>query len=228
MNMISSRRPQADEPTSLRAKSKLKTRRRVLDAARQLFMERGYDAATIRDIASAAGLSTGAVFASFLDKADLFNAVMAEDFQRQVEHLREAARGDADVEAQVLAVFAAGYAFHGAQLPLLRAAISLSWSTGLGGEFGDRPTYALAMDAITAILRDGVERGELASGGDLRLAAEILWDAYVANFRRALFDNWTTTQLTERSRGQIALVLSGLKPAAPRQAVSCANAAPEA
>src|SRR3954463_12874398 len=113
MNIVSSLRPEADGPTSLRAQSKLKTRRRVLEAARRLFMERGYEAATIRDIAGAAGLSTGAVFASFLDKTDLFNAVMAEDFQRQVEQLRAAARPDAAVEDAVLAVFEAGYRFHG-------------------------------------------------------------------------------------------------------------------
>lgn len=210
MNIVSSLRHEADGPTSLRAQSKLKTRRRVLEAARRLFMERGYEAATIRDIAGAAGLSTGAVFASFLDKTDLFNAVMAEDFQRQVEQLRAAARPEAAVEDAVLAVFEAGYRFHGAQLPLLQAAISLSWSHGLGGEFGDRPTYTLALDAITTALRRGVERGELKEGFDLRLAAEVLWDVYVANYRRALFDEWTPERLIERTRKQTQLVLASL------------------
>lgn len=213
MNIAS--KPPIDEsevPTSLRAQSKLKTRRRVLDAARQLFMERGYEAATIRDIASHAGLSTGAVFASFVDKTDLFNAVMAEDFQRQVEHLREAATPDAKVEDAVLSVFEAGYRFHGAQLPLLQAAISLSWSHGLGGEFGDRPSFGLAMDALAEILARGAETGELkASPDQIRLAAETLWEAYVGNYRRALFDDWNADRLIERMREQIQLVLAGLR-----------------
>lgn len=213
MNIAS--KPPADDsevPTSLRAQSKLKTRRRVLDAARQLFMERGYEAATIRDIASHAGLSTGAVFASFVDKTDLFNAVMAEDFQRQVEHLREAATPDAKVEDAALSVFEAGYRFHGAQLPLLQAAISLSWSHGLGGEFGDRPSFGLAMDALAEILARGVETGELkASPDQIRLAAETLWEAYVGNYRRALFDDWNADRLIERMREQIQLVLAGLR-----------------
>jgi len=213
MNIMS--KPPLDEtevPTSLRAQSKLKTRRRVLDAARQLFMERGYEAATIRDIASQAGLSTGAVFASFVDKTDLFNAVMAEDFQRQVEHLRDAAKPDAKVEEAILAVFEAGYRFHGAQLPLLQAAVSLSWSNGLGGEFGDRPSFGLAMEALTEILSRGVETGELkATPEQLRLTAEVLWDAYVGNYRRALFDDWSVERLVERVRQQIQLVLSGLR-----------------
>jgi AcrR family transcriptional regulator len=175
MNIVSSLRPEADGPTSLRAQSKLKTRRRVLDAARALFMERGYEAATIRDIASAAGLSTGAVFASFIDKTDLFNAVMAEDFQSQVVQIKNASRPDAAVEEAVLSFFEAGYRFHNSQLPLLQAAISLSWSHGLGGEFGDRPTYSLALGALVTALQRGVDRGELDDGFDLRLMAEVLW-----------------------------------------------------
>jgi AcrR family transcriptional regulator len=174
-------------------------------------MGRGYEAATIRDIASEAGLSTGAVFASFIDKTDLFNAVMAEDFQRLVEDLRKADAPDASVEQAVLTLFKAGYAFHFGQLPLLQAAVALSWSHGLGGEFGDRLSYNLAMDILTTILRRGVERGELAADTDLRLTAEVLWDPYVANYRRALFDSWTEDQLIARSRKQIELVLRGLK-----------------
>jgi AcrR family transcriptional regulator len=137
---------------------------------------------------------------------------MAEDFQRQVEHLREAAKPDAKVEDAVLSVFEAGYRFHGAQLPLLQAAISLSWSHGLGGEFGDRPSFGLAMDALAEILSRGVESGELkASPDQIRLAAEVLWDAYVSNYRRALFDDWSADRLIERVRQQVQLVLAGLR-----------------
>jgi AcrR family transcriptional regulator len=211
MNIVSSLRREAGGPTSLRAQSKLKTRHRVLEAARRLFMERGYEAATIRDIAAAAGMSTGAVFASFLDKIDLFNAVMAEDFQRQVEELKRVEDPTAGVDEALLAIFKAGYDFHLAQLPLLQAAISLSWSAGLGGEFGDRPSYRLAMDALIRILRRGVDRGELAAEADLGLTAEILWDAYVANYRRALFDDGTLEQLIARTRQQVALVLGSLR-----------------
>jgi AcrR family transcriptional regulator len=211
MNILAIKRSEGEESTSLRAQSKLKTRRRVLDAARGLFMQRGYEAATIRDIAAEAGLSTGAVFASFADKTDLFNAVMAEDFLSLVERLRDAADPDADVDQALLSIFRAGYEFHGAQLPLLRAAVSLSWSHGLGGEFGDRPSFGLAMQSVTDALKRGVERGELKAEGDLRLVAEILWDAYVANYRRALFDKWTPAELTQRMQAQIAAVLGGLR-----------------
>ena len=65
--------------------SKMRTRQKVLDAARALFIERGYDASTVRDIARRAGMSTGAVFANFQDKSDLFEAVVVDDFERVAE-----------------------------------------------------------------------------------------------------------------------------------------------
>ena len=50
-----------------RQAAKVRTRQKVLDAARSLFAERGYEPATIRDIAKVAGMSTGAVFANIQD-----------------------------------------------------------------------------------------------------------------------------------------------------------------
>jgi len=63
-----------------RQAAKVRTRQKVLDAARALFAERGYEPATIRDIAKGAGMSTGAVFASFTDKPELFDAILSDDF----------------------------------------------------------------------------------------------------------------------------------------------------
>lgn len=55
--------------------AKAATRTRVLQAGHLLFNEVGYEAATIRAIAARAGMSTGAVFASFEDKAALYVAI---------------------------------------------------------------------------------------------------------------------------------------------------------
>lgn len=58
-------------PGTRRAAGKAATRERVLAAAREVFAA-GYEQATIRDIAKAAGRSTGAVFSSWPDKAALY------------------------------------------------------------------------------------------------------------------------------------------------------------
>lgn len=67
------------KPLNRRQHSKVMTAKRVLTAARTLFEEVGYVDATIRDIAKAAKMSTGAVFANYQDKAALYRAAMGHD-----------------------------------------------------------------------------------------------------------------------------------------------------
>ena len=71
------------------------TRERVLEAARDLFDEVGYEDAAIREIARRAGVSIGSVFTTFGGKADLLAAVMNDrleslcgELDRLIPHLR--------------------------------------------------------------------------------------------------------------------------------------------
>jgi AcrR family transcriptional regulator len=59
-----------------RQAAKAATADRVLRAARGHFETVGYEQATIRTIAKAAGMSTGAVFANYADKAELYLQAM--------------------------------------------------------------------------------------------------------------------------------------------------------
>lgn len=54
----------------------LATRNSLLDAAECLFQARGVSRTSLNDIAVAAGTTRGAIYWHFLDKADLFNAMM--------------------------------------------------------------------------------------------------------------------------------------------------------
>ena len=91
-------------PMTRRSQAKQRTRLKLLDATRRLVAERGYEAATIRDIAAEADLSTGAVFASFTDKADLFNEVIIADDQALFERMQAAADQVGDPRAALLAI----------------------------------------------------------------------------------------------------------------------------
>src|ERR1700742_968175 len=98
-----------------RALAKQQTRAKVLAAARRLFSEQGYEGATIRDIASAAGMSTGAVFANFTDKSDLFREIMLTDMMSLVHVMRQAVAPAKTTEDGLQRLFMAGYAFYKAQ-----------------------------------------------------------------------------------------------------------------
>ena len=59
------------------------TRRAILEAARHLFAERGYGAVTNKDVASAAGITTGALYHYVESKLDLY-AEVDRDMQRTI------------------------------------------------------------------------------------------------------------------------------------------------
>lgn len=194
-----------------RALAKQETRAKVLEAARKLFSEHGYEGATIRDIASAAGMSTGAVFANFSDKADLFQEIMSTDMEELSLLMAQAATEKAEVEEALSAMLSAGYAYYQAQLPLVRAAFSASFTLHSSTTRRSAPGSATMCDLILQQLERGVAQGQLAADAELKLRAEMIYDAYLANFSRAFRHALTTEALTERARLQVGVILAGAR-----------------
>ena len=65
-------------PRLSRAEQNDRNRALLLAAARQVFLERGYFAATLDQIADEAGFSKGAVYSRFASKADMFLALLED------------------------------------------------------------------------------------------------------------------------------------------------------
>jgi AcrR family transcriptional regulator len=58
------------------------TRERILAAAADSFLRKGFHGSSVESIATAAGYTTGAIYSNFKDKDGLFLAVARERFQR--------------------------------------------------------------------------------------------------------------------------------------------------
>src|SRR6476646_6436884 len=65
-------------PRLSRAEQNDRNRALLLAAARRVFLERGYYAATLDQIADEAGFSKGAVYSRFASKADMFLALLED------------------------------------------------------------------------------------------------------------------------------------------------------
>ncbi|MBN1336889.1 MAG: TetR/AcrR family transcriptional regulator [Deltaproteobacteria bacterium] len=65
-------------------------RLQILSAARGIFIERGYLAARVEDIARRADLSKGALYFYFPSKRALFDALVDEEYERTLQILLEA------------------------------------------------------------------------------------------------------------------------------------------
>jgi len=72
-----------------REQSKAHTRERLLAAARGAFASSGFHGASVEEIASRAGFSTGALYSNFDGKEDLFLVLMEREID---EHAREIAQ----------------------------------------------------------------------------------------------------------------------------------------
>jgi len=90
-----------------RAEKQARTRAELIATAAKVFGRRGYDGASVEEIAEQAGYSHGAVYSNFEGKADLFLAVFEEYMAERVRELAEtqaALPGDAPLEARARAL----------------------------------------------------------------------------------------------------------------------------
>jgi AcrR family transcriptional regulator len=194
-------------PGNQRALAKQRTREKILAAATELFAARGYEGATIRDIAKAAGMSTGAVFASFTDKSDLFGEIVAAE-QQALQGVMRAAGAERTGQGAIVAMLDAAAHRHLADLALFQATMSAIWTPGLGPDVrrrvSQRPTAALIAGALkTAPCAD--------VAFDRNLVAEMIWDSYTATLRRAALEGLTLEDVKTRVADQVSLILAGAR-----------------
>ena len=203
-------------PTGNRARSKERNRQKILDSAIQLFRERGFEAATLRDIAREAGLSTGALFANFSDKNEIFLTVVEEENARVIRVMREAHDEALPLTDRLRQQMMRAYETAQINARLILSAFVMKWShdatsTNEVGKMSDLVRYALR-DTLKA----AQERKELPASVKLDDAAEILEDLLFANLRRAFQGSdeqggFDMNMLSERVTMQVAVVVAGLK-----------------
>jgi AcrR family transcriptional regulator len=197
----------------LRESRKAATRLRVLEAARQLFEEVGYESATIREIARRAGVSVGSVFTGFESKSHVLLEVIGERLDELYAHLERVAphlRGSTADRCRSL--FAVHYMFEFRRLRLFLAHLSVAFEwreTRDGPVMGSNPRLR---GMIRDCLAEGVARGDLRPEIDLELAIDLLVGAYAWNYRLAAADGADAERLTALFDRQVGLIFEGLTP----------------
>lgn len=79
-------------PVGKREQTKVQNRQAILDAAREVFGELGYEAATVRDIIRRTGLAAGTFYNYYRSKEEVF-AALADDGARRFGPILKAIRG---------------------------------------------------------------------------------------------------------------------------------------
>jgi AcrR family transcriptional regulator len=80
-----------------RGQSRANTRERLLRAARSAFARNGFHGASVEEIASEAGFSTGALYSNFTGKEDLFLVLMEREIDAYAREISDAVRARASM-----------------------------------------------------------------------------------------------------------------------------------
>ncbi len=81
---------------SRREREKLNRRNEILEAARKVFAEKGYETATVDDVANAAELSKGTIYLYFKSKSDLFLSTMEMGMRQVISNFTDAIADNGD------------------------------------------------------------------------------------------------------------------------------------
>jgi AcrR family transcriptional regulator len=84
------------EKVNLKVEQGRQTRRKLLDAARRVFGEQGYDQVSAEELVAAAGVTRGALYHHFDDKKDVFRTLVVELEEELDLRIRKAAESAAD------------------------------------------------------------------------------------------------------------------------------------
>ncbi len=194
------------------------TRKRLLHAAAEVFAERGYDGTRVVDIAAAAGVSNGALYAHFGSKAELLVAalrahgrrvladLLAADPSRPVtELLLEAGRGlsrrsDSQGYLVVEALIAARRDRDVAALMRDYTGERADWVAGLvqAGQASGELDPALSPGAVAHFCLL-LAMGSLVVTPDLHAVDEAEWAALLTRVVRALVPTEQTPAQAEQS-----------------------------
>ena len=162
-----------------REEKKALSRRRILEAARDVFFRDGFMLANLDEVAHRAGVAKGTLYRYFESKADLYVAVLAENGKRFLDKLREAANeGQSAVDGvrRIGDFYLDHWIAH-------REYFQIFWAIDNESLIGGLPEAALnevsklwesSLTILSEVLEDGVRRGEFADC-DTWEVSNILW-----------------------------------------------------
>lgn len=184
---------------SLRARQKEARKKRMLEAARTLFVANSYGKTSIESIAEAAEVGVATVYAYFESKEGLAATLIRHDVNQILDEIAEVSEtlpdDPAEALIQVMGVLVDFNRFISAEL--LREFVEESRIDGPVGEVWDW-NHENQIDAIVKILVRGQKMGRVASTLDVDTAAAIIIDLLDRHLHKL-----TTARNTTAVNGQL-------------------------
>jgi AcrR family transcriptional regulator len=155
-----------------REREREEIRRKILDAARDLFTREGYDRVTMRRIADAIEYSPTTIYNHFEDKDDLVQAMCHEDFARLFDHLSQQPPPADAVDA--IRKLGLGYARFGIEHPNQYRFMFMTPSKFEHPEDRDFSPGEKAFELLRGAVGAAIDGGHFRPG-DVDTVAQVLW-----------------------------------------------------
>lgn len=193
----------------------------IIDAARAVFLERGF-AATTAEVAERAGVSEGTLFNRFRSKAELFQAAMRPHFEALEWTADLADRvGRGDLRDELFAIASAVAEFMRKLMPLMMMSWSNIGSSGLPTMLCQpNPPPLRALRRLAAYFEAEMRLGRLRRGDPELLARMLLGSVQHYVFFEVVMKagDELPLPLPTYLRGFVAVLLDGCGPERPSSA----------
>jgi AcrR family transcriptional regulator len=165
--------------TEVAVDRKAQQRQKILDAARHVFFRDGFVAANLDEVAALAGVAKGTLYRYFANKADLYVALLADNGDKFVAKMRDAANRPGGAGDRIRAV---GKFYYGHWVQN-RDYFQIFWALDNQGLIGVLPPalvgqvtalWESCLRILADVIDDGVEAREFAPCDSWEVA-NLLW-----------------------------------------------------
>ena len=184
-----------------RERNKIDKLRRIKDASRELFISKGFDETTTREIAVRAGVGLGTVFTYADNKRDLLFLVANDELKETTRKAESDVRDDASCLQNLMTVFRHHYEFFGRQPELSRLTLRemMFYDTGQqANRF--QTTRERVIRLIDAVVKEALDRKTIYSSESSRFIGWVIFCIYQIELRR-----WLAVSKQDLEEGLAAL-----------------------
>lgn len=195
----------------------MERRKRIVQAAKKVFLEKGYFDTSIREIAVTAELSPGAIYYYFGGIDELYAEICDESFRLINELLERQSRRRASARTKLESMSRAFLEYYRRYPEYfdLFAFSDLGWRrVGLKAELQQRLDQALAraISILHQTIEEGIRAGEIATHANSRQVAYAFWggiEGVLCLHRRGLLEN-AEFSIDQLVNTQVRMALSGI------------------
>jgi AcrR family transcriptional regulator len=208
--------PEAPAKLGIRERNKLERRARIVSAARSVFNEKGFAAATTREIAERANVGTGTVFLYARDKRELLIMIINDELDAMNERAVATAPRRAPLVTQLMHYFAPQLRFWADDIALARLATAETHAALTRPRDGRAETERLhdrrikTFAALTSFVEQAQARNAFSPDCDPELVAHLIFDIHIGENRKWLSGEHPTYEdAMERLRIVLTFALKG-------------------